>query len=205
MRFLRSFLLAIFLIVGASQLQAQIGIVVSASQNYPVNWISEFYEPHWGFKAYITPNALSDGLRFNIGFGWTKFQPKAELFYAETRNGVYGDVAYSSYNSVPIFAEMEFKIIERPFKLFGGVNVGLNAIKYNVYSKDPMGERTEPFNGGNMFFAPRLGVYLIDNDRMAISLDTQYYATLNYKAAWLEDYIGFNLSFMIKTNSYFPF
>lgn len=181
---------------------AQIGIGASASRTIPMGWISDFYGPSWGAKIFFTPNSQAQGLRWNFGLGWTKFEPKAELFNAETRNGVKGDVSYSQYSSVPIFAEMEFNILERPANLFGGVNMGINFIRYTVDSRDPFGQREEVFNGVNMFFAPRLGTYLINNNRMAISLDLQYYATLNYKAAWLEDYVGLNLSFIIKTNAY---
>ncbi|MEM8888503.1 MAG: hypothetical protein AAGD28_11025, partial [Bacteroidota bacterium] len=60
----------------------------------------------------------------------------------------------------------------------------------------------EDFSGLNVFFSPRVGANLLDTDRLAIILDAQYYATLNKKAGWLEDYVGFSLIFMYKTSIY---
>ena len=82
----------------------------------PMNRNSEFYGANQGFKVYFTPDVSDDDLAWNFGFGYSKFQPRKEIFNTETPNGVIGDVSFSNYTSVPVFAGADFKIKSRlPF------------------------------------------------------------------------------------------
>ena len=181
---------------------SQMGIGVGGSYVIPMNRNSEFYGANQGFKVYFTPDVSDDDLAWNFGFGYSKFQPRKEIFNTETPNGVIGDVSFSNYTSVPVFAGADFKIKSRPISFFVGAYVGTNYIKYEVDSRDIWGRRTENFSGLNVFFSPRVGANLVDTDRISIILDAQYYATLNKKAGWIEDYVAFSLIFMYKTSVY---
>lgn len=193
-----------FLVLSLFSLQAfsQMSIGGGASWVVPMNRNAEFYGGSSGFKLFFSPDVSDYDLSWNFGFGYTKFVPRKELFNTETPNGVIGDVRYTNYTTVPVFAGTDFKIEARPFSFRVGAYVGVNYIKYSVFSRDFWGSRTEDFSGLNVFFSPKVGTVLLDTDRIAVSLDAQYYATLNKKAGWIEDYIGFSLNFIYKTSIY---
>ncbi|MEM6800387.1 MAG: hypothetical protein AAF696_03230 [Bacteroidota bacterium] len=197
-RFTFLFLLLISFLPGFSQL----AIGGGASHLIPMNRNSEFYGANQGFKLFFTPDVSDDDISWNFGFGWSKFEPRREIFNTETPNGVKGDVSYTNYTTVPVFAGLDFKINARPISFFVGAYVGGNFISYEVSSRDVWGRRTLDYSGLNAFFSPRVGANLIDTDRFSLQLDAQYYATLNKKAGWIEDYVAFSLIFMYKTSVY---
>lgn len=184
------------------QVFSQVGIGVGASWVVPMNRNAEFYDASSGFKLFFTPDVSDEEISWNFGFGYSKFSPRKELFNTETPNGVKGDVVFTDYTTVPVFAGADFKINTRPISFRVGAYIGANYIKYSVFSRDFWGSRTIDYNGLNAFFSPKVGAVLIDTDRIAISLDAQYFATLNKKAGWLEDYIGFSLNFVYKSSIY---
>jgi len=196
---MKKILSTLFLALFSLPVIAQLGIGVTASYNSPVTWTREFYAPNAGIKVFIVPNIYAREMRWSLGFGWTKFAPRAEVFKGKNRNGFLVDVSYSDYLSIPMFGGLDFDISRNSSTLYAGVYVGLNYVNYTVNSEGRFEPKVEEFNGVNLFFSPKLGLNLLDSDQFSLGLEGQYYFTINYTAGWIEDYAGLGLTFLFKT------